>query len=466
MKHSLRTKLTISYIFITLIAVGVLSFASNFLLDRQFQNYIIKQQKQANQGLADLIGKQYDDKSNSWDKSVIENLGVNALEQGLIIKVIDNSSNIIWDATKHNSGLCLQMLNHMSKNMSERYPGFNGSYVESQYKLTHNFKEVGTIDIGYYGPFFFSDNDLAFINTLNKILIIVGAFSIFLSLVLGTIMAKRISMPILRTVQTARQIAKGYFGGRIGEKSRTLEIEQLTSTINNLAETLEKQETLRKQLTSDVAHELRTPLATLQSHMEAMIDGIWKPDRERLENCHEEIMRLGRMVGDLEKLAKIEDENLILNKTSFDLAALLRHIAKSFESEAVKKGVFIKLDNVEKEKLITADRDKISQVLTNLISNAIKYTERDGSVEIKITDKELYTAVSVADTGIGIAEDDLPFIFERFYRVDKSRNRLTGGSGIGLTIVKAIVEAHRGKINVESELGKGSVFEIMLPAQQ
>ena len=152
---------------------------------------------------------------------------------------------------------------------------------------------------------------------------------------------ERISNPISKVIETARMIAKGYFGDRLSVKSNTTEISQLTTTINDLADTLEKQETLRKRLTADVAHELRTPLATLQSHMEAMIDGIWKPDSERLKSCHEEILRINRMVGDLEKLAKYESENLILNKTNFDISELASRIIKNFESDFINKDIRI-----------------------------------------------------------------------------------------------------------------------------
>lgn len=463
MKYSLKTKLTVSYILVALLSVAVLSLVSNFLFEKQFQTYIIKQQEQKNQELAGLISQQYNEKNSSWDKTIIENIGINALEQGLIIKVKDITGKVLWDATVHNNGLCTQMISHMSQNMSQHYPNFKGGYVENKYQLTHSLIQIGSIDIGYYGPFYLNDNDLAFINTLNKMLISVGVFSLLFALILGTVMAKRISTPISRTIQTARQISKGYFEDRITISSNTKEIEQLTSTINNLAETLEKQETLRKRLTADVAHELRTPLATLQSHMEAMIDGIWKPETVRLKSCHEDIMRISRMIGDLEKLARFEGENLILNKTRFDLSELISHTIKNFETEFLIKGVKIVFTNNEQEENIIADRDKISQVLVNLLSNALKYTPQGGSVSMMQTSAEQFTEISIKDTGMGIPPEDLPYIFERFYRADKSRNRLTGGSGIGLTIVKAIVDAHNGKITVQSELDKGTGFVVSLP---
>lgn len=463
MRYSLRTKLSLSYVLVALLLVAVISFLTNFLLEKQFKNYIIQQQEQRNKDTVSLISQQYKGAEAGWDGAGIESIGVSALEQGIIVKVKDSSGQMIWDATVHNNGMCSTMLAHMAQNMASRYPNFKGGYVETSYPVIHNFAQVGSVDIGYYGPYYFNDNDLAFINTLNKMLVGVGIFSLLFALLLGEIMARRLSMPISRVIASARQISKGYFDDRVSDKSNTKEIGQLTTTINDLAETLERQETLRKRLTADVAHELRTPLATLQSHLEAMIDGIWKPDAERLKSCHEEIMRINRMVGDLEKLARYESENLILNKTDFDISALIQHILNNFETDFAGKRIEISFNEVEER--INADKDKISQVMINLISNALKYTPHGGSVEINVKGSDTKTEIRVKDTGMGIPPEDLPHIFERFYRADKSRNRMTGGSGIGLAIVKAIIEAHKGSVTVQSELGKGTEFTVILPKQ-
>ena len=248
---------------------------------------------------------------------------------------------------------------------------------------------------------------------------------------------------------------------RIDEKSSTKEIVELTDSVNSLAQTLGKQEILRKRLTADVAHELRTPLATLQSHVEAFIDGVWVPDQKRLQGFHEEILRLSKLVGELEKLSKYEVENLALSKEQFEISGLIEGIAGNFAGEFKKKNIQLEL-NTEKQS-IEADKDKISQVFINLLSNAIKYTPDGGKIEVHVSGLKDMVKVEVRDTGIGIFEEDLPYIFERFYRTDKSRNRATGGAGIGLTIVKSIVEAHKGSITADSMLKRGSVFTVVLP---
>ncbi len=460
MAVSLRTKLASSYILLVLICVVLISLLANLFLEKQFRNYVIKNQERRNQQVAASISQQIDDRGE-WRAQDIADLGINALEQGLILKVKDNSGRMIWDATAHNSGMCEQMISHMAENMLSRYPNWKGGYMETQYPVTRGFQKIGTVEIGYYGPFYFDDADLAFINTLNRILLGVMALALFAAFMVAAVMAKRLSAPIARVIETAQMIAKGSYTTKSREKSSIRELNQLTGAINDLAGTLEKQEQLRKQLTADVAHELRTPLATLQSHIEAILDGVWKAEPERLEVCHNEVMRLNRMVADLGKLAKYERENLVLDRTEFDLTALIHQLILNFESEFVRKGVTINLSG--ETALIFGDRDKISQIMINLIANGLKFTPAGGKVEVKVFKKPNEVTISVKDNGSGIDEVDLPFIFERFYRADKSRSRLTGGSGIGLTIVKTLVEAHQGRITVNSKTGSGTEFIILLP---
>ena len=460
MKLSLRVKLSLTFVFVALISVFMMSIMANFLLEKQFRQYIVQKLEAENKEIVSLISQQYDEKSE-WRANVIENIGVTALEKGLIVKVKDASGKTIWDATQHNSGMCEQMLANMSKNMLSRYPNWQGGYIENKYPVTSSFNEVGTIEIGYYGPFYYNDSDLYFINTLNNALLWIGFISLLFSLLIGVLFSKRLSTPIIKVIETAKLIAKGDFKQKSDDTSSTKEIQELITTINNLAESLETHEKLRKQLTVDVAHELRTPMATLQSHIEAMIDGIWQPTADRLKSCHEEIIRVNKMIGDLNLLAKFEGQNLILDKTDFNVTDLVTGVVMNFESEFANKGVNICYAG--EEETILADRDKITQVLINLLSNSLKYTPPDGTVEIIVEGKEHVVEIAVIDNGQGIPAEDLPHIFERFYRADKSRNRLTGGAGIGLTIVKSIIDAHHGTIQVRSKVNAGSVFTVSLP---
>jgi signal transduction histidine kinase len=208
---------------------------------------------------------------------------------------------------------------------------------------------------------------------------------------------------------------------------------------------LARQEELRKQLTADVAHELRTPLTAVSTNLEAMAEGALAPTNERLNSCYDEIRRLGNLVADLESLAKTESEILKLNLVSIDLLDIAKEVFETVSGEHVT---------------VQADRERILQVLNNLRTNAEKYGNDEISVAVKNNGK--YGEVVVTDNGSGISEEDLPHIFERFYRADKSRTRSTGGAGVGLAIVKSIVDAHGGTVSVESKLDEGSTFTVRL----
>lgn len=458
-KYSLRLKLSLSYILVALVCVGLISILTNFLLDKQFREYVKQNQEQRSKDIVASLTHEYKT-YESWNNKVIESIGVSVLEEGYIIKVKDANGSILWDATIHNNGACQRIIQKMADNMNSRYPSFKGGYLEKNYSLDYNLHKIGSVDIGYYGPFYLNDKDLAFINSLNVLFLGAGIFSLLFALVIGIIMARRLSTPISRVVNSVHWISKGYFNDRVTESSTTKEISELSHSVNGLAQTLENQESLRKRLTADVAHELRTPLSTLQGHLEAMIDGIWEPNNERLKSCHEEILRLNRMVGDLEKLTKFESENLILSKTKFDISELIKRILRNFEKDFILKEITSKF--IENEQNIVADKDKISQVIINLISNALKYTPKGGNIGVSIERIDNNIRITVKDNGIGIPKEDLPNVFERFYRADKSRNRQTGGSGIGLTIVKAIVQAHNGSINIKSEVDVGTEVIVTL----
>lgn len=459
MKYSLRTKLTASFAATALICVILIGVFSNIQLEKHFKEYVRQNLDKKNNEIVGLISSKLQ-RDGTWDVQSVEDVGIYAMQQGLIIQVKDAEGGMIWDAYAYNSGMCQQMMQDMSRNMMSRNQG-DGGITRETFQLANGAEKLGTVEISYYGPVYFNEIDVHFVRTLNTIFISVGFFSLLLAMAFGAILSKRISMPIIRVIRTAQSIAKGTYGDRSHETSSTLEISQLTETVNDLAETLEKQEKLRKRLSGDVAHELRTPLATLQSHVEAMIDGIWEPSMERLSSCHEEITRITRLVSDLEKLAHYESDNLVLNKTEFPAKEFLERLMQTFEASLSQKNIRAVIDC--DGSTFTADRDKLSQVFINLMSNALKFTAPEGTIEITVRETIHETRVTVSDTGQGISPQDLPHIFERFYRADVSRNRTTGGAGIGLTLVKTIVEAHKGSIEVTSEVNKGTVFNLVFP---
>ena len=284
-------------------------------------------------------------------------------------------------------------------------------------------------------------------------IIVVIAVSVFLS--------QKISKPIIVVSKMTDFIKMGGYDQKLEYESSIVEIDNLINSINELSRELYKMENMRKNLTSDISHELRTPLTSIQTHLEAMIDGIWETSKERLNSVNEEVIRLSNLVNQLKNLAKFDSYEDKLNLKNENLTQLIKNIIYNNESYALDKNIRIKYELEDVNANI--DKEKISQVIINLISNAIRYTNLNGEILIKLYKKSDFIKIIVKDNGIGIPEESLDYIFERFYRVDKSRCRNTGGTGVGLTICKSIVDLHKGKIEVKSKLNEGSEFIITLP---
>lgn len=461
MKHSLKSKLTAVILMVILITISIISILANIFINRQFTEYIKKQERLKEQIITSSLSGQYSQDTKKWNLDYVHAIGMFSLYEGYIIKVYDKNNHILWDAQSHDMNLCNKIMDDISQRMEIKYPKLNGKFTSSTYALEHDNKKIGSVSISYFGPFFLSENDFKFLNALNVILVIVGCVSFLISLIVGHAFAKKISKPILKTVDATKQIAEGHYEVRLDEASNTTELLMLEGSINHLAISLETMEKLRKQLTEDVAHELRTPITVLQSYIEMMEEGIWEATPDRLKSCNEEVLRIAKLVSDLENLSRIESDNLKLEKHLISLYEIIDQTIKSFEKEIADRRMEINV--VGPHPTFHGDYDRIRQVVVNLFSNAIKYSKEECKITFELFDAKDSVGFSITDNGIGIPEDELSFIFERFYRADKSRNRLTGGSGIGLTIVKSIIEAHGGSITAESRLGEGSCFKIILP---
>jgi signal transduction histidine kinase len=440
--------------------VGIISLVANIYIKKQFQDYVINRQEKQTNEIIKLIKTQYEE-DQVWDILYIERIGMNALQNGMVIEVLDKSSQSLWSASRHNNGLCEAMITGMRNNMYSYSENWQGNYQEKSYPIVVNNIKIGTLTTGYIGPYYFNDEELVFIKALNTLFVIIGIGSLILAVVLGILMSLRISRPLKRIAQKASLLSEGKYKERLKDVSSTKEIDTLIRTINHLSEALEKKEKLRKQLTQDVAHELRTPLTSVQGHMEAMIDGIWEMNTERLSSCYDEIIRMRRLIGSIEDLSGIENENVLIHKEEFDLSKLIIRLLNNYETDFFAKEIRVSYD--QHTFLIYADQDKMSQVFHNLISNAIKYSEKEGVITIETKDYPETLEIKIKDTGIGIDPLNLPYIFERFYRADKSRSHKTGGIGIGLTITKAIIEAHGGTVQAESKINVGTTFTIRIP---
>ena len=277
-----------------------------------------------------------------------------------------------------------------------------------------------------------------------------GGFAVLLSV----IFSRRLTKPIHGLTQGVTAIAEGKLRSRVVMSGKD-EISRLSAAFNRMAQALELQESLRKKLTSHIAHELRTPLSAIRGELEGMIDGFIPMDKDNLKSLYAEIGRLRSILEGIEELSKAEASSLTLNKQIFELRPFLNNIVERFSRIFQDKGVAMQLQCDDRLR-VCADPDKLSQIIINLVSNSLKATEKGGSVLIDATGNKSEVIIEVVDNGCGIKQEDLPFIFERFYKASE------GGLGLGLTIVKELVEAHGGKIEVRSEYGRGATFALSL----
>jgi signal transduction histidine kinase len=280
------------------------------------------------------------------------------------------------------------------------------------------------------------------------------------ALLIALLLAETLSRPLRRIQSAAEQLERGDLDARV-EPGGAPELRSTGRALNRLAETLEHEEELRKASVADLAHELRTPVNGLLARIEAAQDEVL-PLPENLAAMHDEALRLARLLDDLARLAEAEQPGLLLDKQGVDLAQVARAVADSFAPQFAETG--IAFTTHAETVWVSGDAGRLEQIVVNLLSNALRYTEPGGEVTLSVASSNGEAILEVADTGIGIAPDDLRHIFTRFWRSDRSRSRATGGTGIGLAIVRELVRAHDGRIDVDSTPGQGSRFRVTFPA--
>jgi signal transduction histidine kinase len=444
------------------------------------------------------MSRQYDTATGSFDLVSVEDLGMEYVHQGYVTTVLDDADNVLWDARACDMEQCAETIRGISDRM-QQIEGTTGEFTTTRYPLLSSSQQVGSVIIEAYEPYFYSESEAVFIGGFNRFMLIAGAIALLLVIALSVALARMMARPVREAAGAARRIAEGDFETRVEKHGTIRELRELDASLNELAATLEDGERWQKRLTSDLAHELRTPLTTLRGNLEAMADGVLEATPERLASSHEEAVHLSRLVDDLNQISLLEQENLILHKSEFDLSALLAELINQYEPITAGRGLRLVFETRERGKeraapgrhegdeaqfagekgsaetqrprarredadWVFADCDRIRQVFDNLLSNALKYTEQ-GEIRVRIrpiTSADSYE-ITVSDTGSGMASDELPHIFERLYRADHSRTRTTGGVGIGLSVVQAIVAAHHGTVTVSSEPGQGSTFTVTLP---
>lgn len=444
MKLSIKKQFLLLFLLVIIVSLTLLSFLLRTTVDSCFYDYKWAEQSK----IFDLIVSRletYYAEHNSWEGFNGNELAKLAMKEGCYFTLTDNDGNLIWTSE------------HIIDNQNTNYQV--DKYFRNIYTVNYLNQMRGKVYIGQFTEKIYTPNDLKFQEQVFSYILISLLIALLLSLPFIMILSSRLSTPILYLQKAAENMIKGDLHTEIRAPSSSYEIIKLSASIDRLRKSLAQQEDLRKQLASNISHELRTPLNVLQNQLEAIIDGIFEPTQERLDGILQEVIRLTSLVAELENISAIESSDFIPEIKDVKLAHVVENVCTTFEAAFQRKNIALDVQ-IKKGIIVKAQEDKLKQLVINIISNALKYTD-SGKVTVKTYMYNNDHAVfEVRDTGVGLTEEDKEKIFERFYRVEKSRNRNTGGAGLGLSIVKNIANAHGWVIEVESDGKTGTTFRV------
>ncbi|MDR3593787.1 HAMP domain-containing sensor histidine kinase [Clostridium sp.] len=453
MKQNIRERLSFILIFCSVVSVLLSALIINTTITNTFNKYMEDIQTKRNARLIEYFQQVYKN-DGSWNSTSGEEMMHEAYMSNYCLSLLDENRKVVWEMNHDD----IQNKNHMTVNGKEE----TGVYTSNTFDINVNDKTVGYIIVGQYSPVLLSQDDINFKGQINKGIVFSGVLTLIIVGIISLILSKQFSGPIKAVSKTSVSLSKGNYNSRSNVKSSIEEIRNLTESINSLGEKLNSQDLLRKRLVSDISHEIRTPLNVLQNNLEAMIDGIIPITTDKLNNLNDEVIRFGKLLNNLNSLKQIESDEIILKLGLVNISELLSSVIEDFSIAAAEKNVKLLINkNEDKDFIVPGDYDKLKQVFINLISNGIKFNKVDGSVWINISSDANSVIVEIKDNGMGIKKEDLPYVFERMYRGDKSRHKIEG-SGIGLTLVKKILTLHSGTIDVESKENKGTVFTVSI----
>ena len=458
---SLRVKLLIAFALVALLGVGTVALVANQVTSRQFTLYLNAGGTMRAQRWAPSVIDYYA-RTGSWagvEEMLVEassarpggqgrgrgmgpgmTAGMGPSEERFLI--VDPEGQVVADTEGELVGEPLE-----------------ASYVEKGAPLVVDGNMVGTLlattrDLSGQG-----EPDRQFIEAVNRAVLWAVLLVAAASLVAAAFLSRQLVSPLRQLTVAAEAMAGGDLSQRVHVRARD-EAGELGHAFNQMAADLESAQTQRRQMTADIAHELRNPLSVIRGNLEALLDGVYPADVEHLTSIHEETMLLQRLVEDLRLLSLADAGQLQLVRTDVDVAVLLNGIADSAWAVAEDKGISWRVDVPPEPLVVDGDADRLRQVIGNLVGNALRYTPEGGEITLRGQREGGQVRMQVSDTGPGIAPEDLPHVFDRFHRGDTARDRASGGSGLGLAIARALVQAHGAEIDVESASGRGTTFTI------
>ncbi len=451
MFRSLWARLLLAFILVLAVALGGMAFLAAQSTATEFSGYR-EQRSQLDYGRFQMVLSDYYSQNQGWSgvQSVVERL---AQATGNHVFLTDTRGVVLADSEG-------RMIGQQAPRRPgpggdpQRGPGAGGA------PIIYQGSPVGTVHVDPGPPE--AAFGAAFLTAVNRSIFLSAAAAAVVALALTLFISRRVLRPIGALTSAVHAMERGDLSQRVQVTSRD-EVGELGSAFNAMAGSLARTEELRRNMVADVAHELRTPLSNVRGYLEAIRDGVLGPDKATLDSVYDEALHLSRLVDDLQEMALADAGQMKLHRVPSDLAEVVDRAVRAVAPQAIEKGIELSAAAPEKLPPVEIDQVRIAQVLLNLLSNALAHTPRGGSVTVRVAQAGKNAEVSVSDTGQGIAAEHLPNIFDRFYRADPSRARATGGSGIGLAVVRQLVEAHGGEVSVKSEMGRGSIFKFTLP---
>jgi len=441
--HRLWFRLALAFAVIILVTVVTIYFFVSERIATEMEYYETIGTQYRSLQIRSQLYLHYLDKG-SWEdvQSVVEALGVS----GTRIILVAVNGTVVGDSNEPER----LGMNYTDSQESPLNMTLRGQFLGELYISSDPTAEP------YVAPF------LRLSTSINRSLLLGGCLAIGIALLLTFVLSRRMMSPIGALARAARRLGHGDLSQRVRLQGEG-EVAGLAQAFNSMAAELEYAEQLRRNMVADVAHELRTPLSNIQGYLEAIRDGVIEPDAAAIRSLDEEARLLSRLVNELQELSLAEAGELKLVYQAEDVVDLVKQAVSPWQPQLIAREISLSVNLPDNLPLVNIDWQRVNQVLHNILENAVAHTPKGGTIKMAAGEKDKWVEVSVSDTGEGIPAEDLPHIFERFYRVDKSRARATGGSGLGLTIAKRLVEAHGGAITVQSRVGEGSRFSFTLP---
>jgi len=453
----MRTKLFLSTLIIAIITLTFSLLSVNFVFKQQFSVYLTQANETSLEQLPSRLSALYQTKG-TWDPTALNEV-THSLPMGTVVTLTDPNGKLI---TTLNNTMENMMHGQGDMSMSMGMSSYaTTSWKTKTFAVSGSIGTLATAEVRYPASAL-NPQDVNFQSAVFRYLLFAGGLALLFGIILSYFTSRQLVAPLRRLTQAANRIGHGHLDERVSVRSKD-EVGQLANAFNAMADNLNRQETLRKQFTADIAHELRTPLTSIKSYIEAFQDGVLPADQENLSSIHEEIDRLVDLSSDLKDLNVAEIGALQLNLEPVDLTPLLEKILHSLNPLIQEKELTLIWRASQEPVTMSGDERLLTRLFYNLVHNAYRYSNPGGQITVALTQTSESSVIRIKNTGMGISEDDLPLIFERFYRADKSRTRETGGTGIGLALVRQITDLHQGTITVQSEVGQETEFIVQLP---